>query len=381
MTQFNLPLHELKESLRHQSIKEGFEIVRFAAPKPPAAGVYFSDWLTSEGYGQMAWMAKDPEIRLNPKRFWPTVGVILVLGCNDRPPTQEVTWLAGKIKISSYARHADYHTVLRQKMQNICLWLEGELGYKPNTRLCVDSAPVLEKPLAAACGVGWQGKNTLLVSRRFGCWLFLSEIFLELPLEPDPPDSDHCGTCQRCQKACPTQALEVAYRLDVQGCLAYYSIEHKGPIPREIRPLFGNRVYGCDDCLTVCPWNRFAPPTQHAEFVPLASIFTLATPWDCATLTPSTFAKLFQKSPIKRIGLERFLRNLCVVMGNSRDLNALDSLMFLLRHPSLLVQGHAAWGLGQLGYQEAIVSLKKQRNETTDLWLLEEIQGALRRLE
>ncbi|MBF0162526.1 MAG: tRNA epoxyqueuosine(34) reductase QueG [Magnetococcales bacterium] len=384
-TEGNLSWHTLKESLRQQALVEGFSLAGFAAAAPPPHADYFEQWLQQNAHGNMHWLARQPERRQDPRHLLETLGSILVLGVNYAPGDDPLApgRNPGQGWISLYARHRDYHDILKKRLQRLALWLEHRLQRPIQGRLLVDTAPLLEKPLACAAGLGWQGKNSLLVSRQFGCWLFLAEFLLPLPLPPDPPMADHCGDCRRCLSACPTDALAQPYRLHARHCLAYLTIEEAGPIPDRYRAAMGNRIYGCDDCLAVCPWNRFAPATQEVAFIPRPAL--QAPPLlELATLEEGSFRTLMQHSPIKRIGVVRFLRNVAVALGNWGAPEALPALAHLLQHGAPLVRGHAAWGIGRLACQPAGTLLgtaperllQEQQRLEGEPWVREEIQKA-----
>ncbi|MBF0438315.1 MAG: tRNA epoxyqueuosine(34) reductase QueG [Magnetococcales bacterium] len=337
------PWEELKEALRHQALASGFDVAGFAPPHPPPYSDHLPEWLKQGCHGGMAWIARQPERRMNPQQLLPGTGVVLVVGINYRPPPTKT-----HSPFAAYACHDDYHTLLKKRVQELGRWLEEKVGSPIAHRAFVDSAPVLEKPLAVAAGLGWQGKNALLVSRHFGCWLLLAELFLALPLPPDSPETNHCATCDRCLRACPTDALKTPYQLDASRCLAYFTVESHDPIPLEYRKAMGLRIFGCDACITACPWNRFAPVTQERNFLPRGELlFSSMVDW--ARLDADEFARLFDQTPIQRLGVIRFLRNVAIALGNWHHPQALSALEGLLHHESPLVREHAAWGIGNLG--------------------------------
>ncbi|MBF0154496.1 MAG: tRNA epoxyqueuosine(34) reductase QueG [Magnetococcales bacterium] len=312
--------HTLKERLRQQALLIGFDAAGFAEPALPPHGEKFSDWLEQGCQGDMAWLERHVERRQNPRLLLEGVASILVVGANYRPAGDPLDYLKdpGAMGVSAYARNRDYHLVLKKRLKFLHRWLEKELGQSLPVRLFVDTAPVLEKPLAVLAGLGWQGKNTMLVSRRYGCWLFLAEIFLTLPLPPDVPEQDHCGDCRRCLDACPTGALQRPYWLDARRCLAYITIESRGDIPAEYQSSMGNRVYGCDDCVVACPFNRFAPETAEPDYLPRAALQSPRLQ-DFVGMDEASFRDLFRQSPIKRLGRERLLRNINVALQNIPD--------------------------------------------------------------
>ncbi|MBF0369723.1 MAG: tRNA epoxyqueuosine(34) reductase QueG [Magnetococcales bacterium] len=360
MPYFNNHWQELKEALRAQALAIGFDVARFAPATPPPTADNLLPWLEKGCHGEMAWLTQNTARRQDPGQLMEGVGVVLVLGSNYRP-AESFCHTPPRMGISAYARNNDYHDHLKKRLKRLSRWLRDHLGEEVNTRGFVDTAPVMEKPLAATCGIGWQGKNALLISRQYGAWLLLSELFLPFPLPPDPPEPDRCGSCNRCQLACPTGALDIPYRLEARNCIAYLTVEYKGPIPLHLRRAMGNRVFGCDDCIEACPWNRFAPATGDEAFLPRESL-TAPSLLEFADLDEDTFRAVFRKSPIKRIGRERFLRNLAVALGNWGAPEALSALERLRDDPSPLVQSHALWGL-----DAALMPDKNTREKNDDV--------------
>ncbi len=295
----------------------------------------------------MAWMAANAERRADPHVLWPQTRSIVMLGLNYGSTDDPLAIFKDRARgdISVYARGDDYHELVKPRLKALGRWLIDNAG--GDIKVFVDTAPVMEKPLAASAGLGWQGKHTNLVSRQFGSWLFLGAIFTTLDLPPDPAETDHCGHCRACLDICPTAAFPVPYRLDARRCISYLTIEHKGPIPREFREPMGNRIYGCDDCLAVCPWNKFAVAGRETK---LAARETLRAPYlaDLARLDDAAFRALFTKSPIKRVGRARFVRNVLIAIGNSGDASLADEAERLLDDESSLVRGAAVWALGRL---------------------------------
>ena len=295
----------------------------------------------------MAWMAETAARRGDPRVLWPEGRSLVMLGVNYGPDENPLDGLSDRTAglISVYARGDDYHEVIKARLKAVGRWLAEETGYE--LKVFVDTAPLMEKPLAAAAGLGWQGKHTNLVSRSFGSWLFLGAIMTTLDMAADAPERDHCGSCSACLDICPTAAFPRPYALDARRCLSYLTIENKGPIPREFRKAMGNRIYGCDDCLAVCPWNKFA---QEGQNMKLAAREHLRRPAlaDLARLDDAAFRALFTRSPVKRIGRDRFLRNVLVAIGNSGDTGLIDVAADLLVDPSPLVRGAAVWALGEL---------------------------------
>ena len=296
----------------------------------------------------MAWLGETRARRGDPRVLWPAVRSIILLGMNYGPDGDPLAVLAEKsaAAISVYARNRDYHDLVKGRLKMLASWLVGEAG-PLGLKVFVDTAPVMEKPLAERAGLGWQGKHTNLVSREFGSWLFLGSIFTSLELAPDVPEADHCGSCHACLDACPTGAFPAPYRLDARRCISYLTIEHKGHIAAEFRAAMGNRIYGCDDCLAVCPWNKFARLGREAKLHARADLVgpPLA---ELARLDEAAFRAHFGGSPIKRIGHTRFLRNLLIAIGNSGDTGLRPVVVEKLDHPSPLVRAMAVWAAGRL---------------------------------
>ncbi len=292
-------------------------------------------------------MKTNADRRGDPRTLWQEARSVIMLGVNYGPDHDPLTILSERTRgaISVYAQGDDYHEPIKAKLKALARWLVAPAG--GDVKVFVDTAPVMEKPLAAAAGLGWQGKHTNLVSREFGSWLFLGAIFTTLELAPDKPEDDYCGTCRACLDICPTNAFPAPYRLDARRCISYLTIEHKGPIPRELRAAIGNRIYGCDDCLAVCPWNKFAVAGRETK---LAAREALRTPAlaDLARLDDPQFRALFAKSAVKRIGRDRFVRNVTIAIGNSGDASLADEAERLASDPAPLVRGAAVWALARL---------------------------------
>ena len=293
----------------------------------------------------MAWMAD--ERRRDPRRLWPEVRSVILLGMNYGPEHDPLAVLARRDRaaISVYAQGDDYHELIKPRLKTIARWLLDRAG--GDVKVFVDTAALMEKPLAQAAGIGWQGKHTNIVSRTRGSWLFLGAIMTTLELPADPAEIDHCGSCRACLDACPTAAFPAPYRLDARRCISYLTIEHKGPIPRDLRPLMGNRIYGCDDCLAVCPWNKFAQAGRETKLAARAELQAPALA-ELARLDDAGFRALFRKSPVKRIGRDRFVRNVLIAIGNSGDAALAGEAGRLLGDASPLVRGAAIWALRRL---------------------------------
>ncbi|EGP09500.1 iron-sulfur cluster-binding protein [Bradyrhizobiaceae bacterium SG-6C] len=304
-------------------------------------------FLDAGAHGDMDWLANEPSRRASPKVLWSEVRSVIMLGMNYGPDENPLALLEQTTRgnISVYARGDDYHDLIKKRLKSVARWLIAQAG--GDVKVFVDTAAVMEKPLAHAAGLGWQGKHTNLVSREYGSWLFLGAIFTTLDLPRDDADVNHCGSCQACLDICPTDAFPAPYRLDARKCISYLTIEHKGAIPREHRAAIGNRIYGCDDCLSVCPWNKFAQEGHEAK---LAARDELRAPSlaELSRLDDASFRALFTKSPVKRIGRDRFLRNVLTAIGNSGDISLAPEARRLLDDPNPLVRGAAVWALARL---------------------------------
>ena len=351
---------ELREAVRAMGAAHGFDAVRFAAAEsPPHAKDNLAAFLSEHRHGTMAWMARNAERRGDPKALWPEAQSIVVVGANYGPPEAES--FGG---ISVYARGDDYHEVMKAKLRRFASEIAARFGGE--VKLFVDTAPVMEKPIAQAAGLGWQGKHTNLVSREFGSWLFIGSIFTTLRIAPDEAEADHCGQCRKCLDACPTAAFTAPYEIDARRCISYLTIEHKGHIAEEFRAAMGGRIYGCDDCLAVCPWNKFAREAGEAKFHARAELMN-ATLSDLAGLDDAAFRALFRGSPIKRIGRDRFVRNVLIAIGNSNDARLADEAKRLLRDASPLVRAMAVWALRRLvPAEEFAVLARRYANEETE---------------
>ncbi len=308
---------KLAEAIRDRAFKLGFDAIGFSrAELGENARHRLQEFLVAGHHGTMGWLAERAERRSHPRALWPDARTVICLGVNYGPAFNPLENIEQKQKgnISVYARNRDYHDVVKGMLKHLAQFVVARAPGE--VKVFVDTAPVMEKPLAAAAGLGWQGKHTNLVSRSFGSWLFLGEIYTTLEIPADPPGRDHCGSCTRCLQACPTDAFTAPYRLDATKCISYLTIEHQGPIPVPLRSAIGNRIYGCDDCLAVCPWNRFAKASRHLK---LTAREDLQGPLlaDLATLDDAAFRERFAGSPIKRIGRGRFIRNVAIAIGNS----------------------------------------------------------------
>ncbi|MBZ6377687.1 tRNA epoxyqueuosine(34) reductase QueG [Pacificimonas flava] len=346
--------NKLLHDLRQQAEAAGFASLGICrADATPRAGPRLDRWLAEGMHGDMAWMVEKADRRRSPQDLWPDCRSVVILGMSYAPPVDPLRHHAqrGTGAVSVYAHGADYHNIVKKALKRVARWIVAE---RPDAevKVFVDTAPVMEKPLAEAAGIGWQGKHTNLVSTSEGSWLFLGAIYTTLELPPDEPHGDRCGSCRRCQEACPTAAFPEPYRLDARRCLSYLTIEHSGPIPEEFRRAMGNRIYGCDDCLAVCPWNKFAETSRDLRFHPRRGLDDpdLA---DLARLDDDAFRELFSGSPVKRVGRERFVRNVAIALGNSGDPAARAALAPLVEDGSEVVREAAQWALAELDRQAA----------------------------
>jgi epoxyqueuosine reductase len=357
---------DFRSEIRATALREGFDAVRFAkAEAPQHAAADLQQFLGEERNGTMDWMARHAARRADPHVLWPEARSIIVLGLNYGPRSDPRDHLkqGNRAAISCYAQNDDYHEVTKKKLKRVARFIAEQHGVE--VKVFVDTAPVMEKPLAQSAGVGWQGKHTNLVSRRHGSWLFLGSIFTTLEIARDEPEPDHCGACTRCLDICPTNAFTAPYRIDARRCISYLTIEHKGHIAREFREKMGNRIYGCDDCLAVCPWNKFASVAREVRFHARAELSQPRLA-DLAQLADADFRALFGGSPIKRIGRNRFVRNVLIAIGNSGDISLAPEAERLLDDPSSLVRAMAVWALIKLNVRRAQQLAREHRSAETD---------------
>jgi len=337
----------IREAIRTEALAVGFDAVGFAEARLASeARTDLAEFLRRGYHGEMDWLAAKQERRGDPQILWPEARTVVVLGLNYAAENE--AGIADECGVVSvYARGRDYHDTVKRRLKRLGRWITGQ--WPGELKVFVDTAPVMEKPLAQQAGLGWQGKHTNLVSREFGSWLFLGEIYLSLALDPDPAESDHCGSCRACLDSCPTAAFPAPYRLDARRCISYLTIEHKGPIPRKLRPLIGSRIFGCDDCLAACPWNKYARTTQEPDFLPRAGL-TAPRLAELAALDDAGFRALFAGTSVKRIGRDRFLRNVLVAIGNCAPGNSdlLAAAEACLDDASALVRSTAAWAYARL---------------------------------
>ena len=353
-----------KSLIRAKALELGFEAFGIASAEAPwSAGDRLREFVALGRHGEMTWMADTLDRRVHPRAMWPDAVSAIMLGANYGPDQDPLLALEHRDRaaISVYAGGDDYHDVIKKRLKALASWIAREFACE--VKVFVDTAPLMEKPLAGAAGLGWQGKHTNLVSREFGSWLFLGSVLTTLPLEPDAAEVDHCGSCRACLDICPTAAFPAPYQLDARRCISYLTIELKTPIPSEFRPGLGNRIYGCDDCLAVCPWNKFAQTAQEAAFHARETLRGPALE-DLAALDDPSFRALFSKSPIKRIGRDRFVRNVLYAIGNSGEARLADAAIARLGDASPLVRGAAAWAVSQLLGAEAFEQLRRDRAAT-----------------
>ncbi len=341
-------MQALATRLRAQALEVGFSDMGICAPDAaPQTADRLARYVDAGLHGQMGWMAERMHWRGSPSDLWPQAKSVIMLAENYGPDQDPLALLNMRDRgsISVYARNRDYHTPVKKRLKRLARWL---IEQQPcEVKVFVDTAPVMEKPLAQAAGLGWQGKHTNLVSRRLGNWFFLGAIFTTLDLPKDPPEPDHCGNCHACLDACPTDAFIAPYRLDPRRCISYLTIEHSGPVDPALRPQLGNRIYGCDDCLAVCPWNKFAQVSHDANYW---ARIELRCPKlsHLAALNDADFREVFAGSPIKRVGRDRFVRNVLYAIGNSGDTALIPAARALTGDADDAVADAARWAIGEL---------------------------------
>ncbi len=334
--------------VRERATRLGFDVLGVTgADARPDLPEKLARVLANNWHAGMGWMEKTPERRAAPSALWPEARSVIFLGMNYGPDHDPLADLEARDRgnISVYARNRDYHGLIKGRLKEIGGLLARRAGGQ--IKVFVDTAPVMEKPLAQSAGLGWQGKNTVLTSKKYGSWLFLGAIFTSVELPRDTPHQEHCGTCTRCLDICPTNAFPAPFRLDASRCLAYYNNEHSGPIPLEFRKPMGNRIFGCDDCLAVCPWNKFASAAREARLRARPEL-VLPDLGELVRLDDAGFRRLFSGSPVRRLGHGRFLRNVLVAIGNSREPRFVPDVMARLEHPDPVVRGTAVWAIKEL---------------------------------
>ncbi len=342
------PSDSLEHRIKAHALRLGFDVCGIAsASNPWPAGERLAEFVQSGRHGSMDWIETTAERRAHPTAMWSGARSAILLGLNYGPDTDPLQALEhpGRAAISVYAQGDDYHELIKKRLKALARWLVAESGCE--LKVFVDTAPLMEKPLAQRAGLGWQGKHTNLVSRAFGSWLFLGSVLTDMALQPDAAETDHCGACHACLDICPTKAFPAPYQLDARRCISYLTIEHAGPVPEEFRAALGNRIYGCDDCLAVCPWNKFASTAHEAAFHARETLRQPALA-DLVQLDDPAFRALFAKSPVKRIGRDRFVRNVLYAIGNSGDAGLAEVVRPLLGDPDEVVREAAAWALERL---------------------------------
>jgi epoxyqueuosine reductase len=348
---------KLKNALQKRALENGFDVVRITTPHSIShVPEQLNTWLEQGFAGTMDWMHDRVDQRGDPRLLWPQVKSIVMLGLNYGSDMNPLKSLENKehATLATYAQRRDYHDVIKGKLKQLAGWLAAHTAEQ--VKVFVDTAPVMEKALAQASGLGWQGKHTVLVSREWGNWLFLGAIYTSALLDADTPETDHCGSCQKCLDICPTKAFPAPYVLDSRRCISYLTIEHKEPIDRALRPLMGNRVFGCDDCLAVCPWNKFAHEGQEAK-LQTREAMTQASLAEMVMLDDAAFRTFFAGTPVKRTGRARFIRNVLIAIGNSGATHFAPLIEPLLCDPEPLVRGACVWALARLISPESFLQI------------------------
>ena len=367
----------LKAFLKAEAERLGFCALAVTPAKPaPASWDRLAEFVALGRHGSMQWLAETLDRRADPQALWPEARSVIVLAMNYGPDCDPLENLArpGNASISVYARNRDYHDIIKGKLKELAGKFASRAG--GDVKVFVDTAPVMEKPLAQAAGLGWIGKHTNLVSRNHGSWIFLSSIFTTVDLAADAPEIDHCGSCRACLDACPTEAFPAPYQIDARRCISYLTIENKGPIPREFRTAIGNRVYGCDDCLAACPWNKYAQAASEAKLVARDDLRAPSLSGFLAMDDPA-FRTFFSGSPVKRIGRDRFLRNVLIAAGNSGEPDLVPACESLLKDASPLVRGAAVWALSQLAAPDRMRRLAAGAGQEPEAEVREEWHMAL----
>jgi epoxyqueuosine reductase len=356
----------ISEALRARALDEGFSAIRIAsADALPRASEGLQEFIAHQYQGDMEWLATTIERRVAPRTMWPEARTAVMFAMNYGQGLDALKRLEARQTgvISAYALNRDYHDVVKSKLKKIAGWFATE--NRAAVKVFIDTAPLMEKPLAQSAGLGWQGKHTNLVSRELGSWFFIGTMLTNSVLPYDAPEIDHCGSCHACLDICPTKAFPAPYKLDARRCISYLTIEHKGHIAREFRGAMGNRIFGCDDCLAVCPWNKFAQEASEAKLKAREDLISPSLEY-LAALDDAAFRKLFSASPVKRIGRDRFIRNVLIAIGNSGDGELVTSAIRLLNDASPLVRAMAVWALLQLLNKEAfeLIRGKNEKHET-----------------
>jgi epoxyqueuosine reductase len=361
----------LVNALKEKAAAEGFVACGIAPGRlAPRTGERLRQWLDEGRQGDMLWMAERAEQRSSPDALWPDVRSVIMLGMSYAPQTDPLAEHRRQGRISVYAQRKDYHDVVKGALKRLAQWFVHQIDAE--VKVFVDTAPVMEKTLAEAAGIGWQGKHSNVVSRVHGSWLFLGAMYTTAELLPDAPGRDRCGSCNACQTACPTDAFPAPYRVDARRCISYLTIEHKGPIAHEFRKAIGNHIYGCDDCLAVCPWNKFAATAAtHKALAQRLELSELPLA-DLLVLDDTAFRALFSGTPIKRTGRDRFVRNAAIAAGNSSDASLVAPLVELLNDASPLVRGASIWALAQLDQDRFLAERQRHLTSEVDDFVLAE---------
>ena len=353
-------MYSKKKFIIDKAINLGFDVIRFTEPLISRKNRENLDFFIQKNYfGEMLWMKRHYEKKIDPKKLWDKVKTIVVLGINYGPDFNPLikNKTKEKVNISIYAQNKDYHLVIRNKLQKLIYLIDKK--FSSNSKFFIDTAPVYEKPLAQKSGLGWHGKHTNIVSKKFGSWLFLSEVFLPFKLESDLEETDHCGSCEDCINICPTNAFVDKYILDARKCISYLTIEHKGPFPISLRKKIGNKVYGCDDCLSICPWNKFSKPTDTAEFISEKQESSEKISY-FLNFNKSKFEKFFIHSPVKRIGWVSFIRNILIVAGNSKLKTLKKKVIAHMKNSNPIIRGTSVWSLGELTTKRERIGLSNK---------------------
>ncbi|WP_331372993.1 tRNA epoxyqueuosine(34) reductase QueG [Sinorhizobium chiapasense] len=362
--------------LKSEAADKGFDICRITRPDAiPEAPARLRQFLAEGAHGTMEWLAETAERRSDPRVLWSDVRSIVMFGMNYGPEDdpRAILDMRDRGAISVYAQNRDYHDVVKGRIKEIATRFAARAG--EDVKVFVDTAPVMEKPLAEKAGIGWQGKHTNLVSREYGSWLFLGSLFTTADLALDEPERDHCGSCRACLDACPTGAFPAPYQIDARRCISYLTIEHKGPIEPELRPLIGNRIYGCDDCLAACPWNKFARSASEMKFKPRDDLKEPELRF-LLTLDDASFRAFFSGSPVKRIGRDRFVRNALIAAGNSGEKDLIPHCKALARDACPTVRAMAIWALSRLLPRDELAAFARQCERETDNDVLSEWEMA-----
>jgi len=366
-------MNNLKKKIRKKIIDLGFDIIGFTKPiVEKKCSDEFKEFIDKNHHGEMKWLERHYEKKKNPKKIWDKVKTIIVIGLNYAPKENplKINEFKDVANISVYAKNRDYHEVISKKLNLFKDWFSQRLG--SDCKIFVDTAPVMEKYFAKKTQIGWLGKHTNIVSKKFGSWLFLSEIFIPIDLDEDKPSTHTCGSCKDCLKVCPTNAIYDNFKIDARKCISYLTIEHKGPIPISLREKIGNKVYGCDDCLSICPWNKFSSPTKNSSFLSLKKEKSLSF---FLNFNNEKFNDFFKSSPIKRIGWISFIRNILIASGNSNNRVLIPKIKKYLSHDEAIVRGAAVWSFSRLENRKKNEILNKIKQKEKNKYVLFELNS------